>query len=112
MRVRERRWYGCTLSSPSTGTAEIGTSSSATGTITDDDPKFSIGNANVIEGDSGLGGHDVHSDAGFVAGAPQVTRSATPLRTAQRPREATTRRSSGTLTFAAGSDKPDICSIR
>ncbi len=37
--------------SDATGNAEIGTSS-GTGTITDDDPKFSIGNASATEGDS------------------------------------------------------------
>ncbi len=38
--------------SDATGNAEIGTSS-GTGTITDNDPKFSIGNASATEGDSG-----------------------------------------------------------
>ena len=38
--------------SDATGNAEIGTSS-GTGTITDDDPKFSIGNASATEGDTG-----------------------------------------------------------
>ncbi len=38
--------------SNATGNAEIGTSS-GTGTITDDDPKFSIGNASATEGDTG-----------------------------------------------------------
>ncbi len=85
--------------SDATGNAEIGTSS-GTGTITDDDPKFSIGNASATEGDSGSVNMTFTVTLNSAGNSQYTVDYASTDGTATAGTDYTA--VSGTLTFAAG----------